>query len=240
MSKNQENKADLLENAISDVWMNAGFNEPNCGIVPLYELIGAYPIVIEEIEYLTYKRAAEFLIAETGQPIAMPLGGDQQISGFMYAYMYCGSFYGCILLEKRDPITRRRFSAAHELGHYVLHFIPQLKAMEKESISDLVFTEGLVYGEQKEVQSDVPSGQVLIEELIPRFMILDNESMEIEANQFAAELLMPKSACMTLINQYRTECGGMQDILVKRLTTEFLVSREAMKWRLSNLKRLLW
>jgi hypothetical protein len=235
MRKPPESKSEIIADAISDVWKNADFKKPTSGIVPLYELIGSYPIMVAEIEHLTYRRAAEFLIAETGQPLAMPLGGDQQISGFMYAYMFCGIFYGCILLEKRDLITRRRFSAAHELGHYVLHFLPELVAQNDSESGDVIFTEGLTYSDQEETQSEFPSGQIVVDELIPRFMILDNASMEIQANQFAAELLMPKSACVELINKYHDESGGMQNILIKRLATEFLVSREAMKWRLINL-----
>jgi Zn-dependent peptidase ImmA (M78 family) len=235
MSKISEIKTDIIANAIADVWENAGFSKPTSGIVPLYELIGSYPILVAEIENLTYRHAAEFLIAETGQPVAVPLGGDQQLSGFMYAYMFGGTFYGCILLEKRDLITRRRFSAAHELGHYVLHFLPELINLNDHDETDVIFTEGLTYGDEEDTQNEIPSGQVIVDELIPRFMLLDNSNMEIQANQYAAELLMPKSVCVELINKHREESGGMQDILIKRLATEFLVSREAMKWRLINL-----
>jgi Zn-dependent peptidase ImmA (M78 family) len=138
-------------------------------------------------------------------------------------------------LEKRDLISRRRFSAAHELGHYVLHFLPELINLNDHDVTDVIFTEGLTYGDEEDTQTEIPSGQVIVDELIPRFMLLDNSNMEIQANQFAAELLMPKSVCVELINQYREESGGMQDILIKRLASEFLVSREAMKWRLINL-----
>jgi Zn-dependent peptidase ImmA (M78 family) len=36
---------------------------------------------------------------------------------------------GCILVRANDPIARRRFSAAHELGHYLMHFRPQWLAV---------------------------------------------------------------------------------------------------------------
>ena len=65
----------------------------------------------------------------------------------------------------------------------------------------------------------------------PQYVTLldDTVQMEDEANQFAAELLMPEAACRALAQRY----GGRSN--PRRLATEFLVSGAAMRWRLKQL-----
>ena len=62
------------------------------------------------------------------------------------------------------------------------------------------------------------------------------EQMENEANQFAAELLMPVENVQHLLSRYAADCRG--DDLVWRLATEMMVSRAAMRWRLRELHLL--
>jgi Zn-dependent peptidase ImmA (M78 family) len=57
--------------------------------------------------------------------------------------------------------------------------------------------------------------------------------MEREANQFAAELLMPQPLVTELVARYAPQFQG--EDLVWRLATELLVSRAAMRWRLKGL-----
>ena len=57
----------------------------------------------------------------------------------------------------------------------------------------------------------------------------DVARMEDEANQFAAELLMPEAACRALAQHYGRRASP------RRLATDFLVSVAAMHWRLRQL-----
>ena len=60
--------------------------------------------------------------------------------------------------------------------------------------------------------------------------------MEREANEFAAELLMPVEVIRELVTHYAADCLG--DDLIWRLSSEMLVSRAAMRWRLRELSTL--
>jgi Zn-dependent peptidase ImmA (M78 family) len=60
--------------------------------------------------------------------------------------------------------------------------------------------------------------------------------MEREANQFAAELLMPPEVCAALITHFLSRYGSRRDVLAKRLATELLVSQTAMLNRLKYLR----
>lgn len=209
------------------------------GIVPLYDLVGAYPIRIAELNDLTYRSAADFLMAETGQSIPVPGEDDRPLAGFLYIYEYSGIFYGCVLVRKDDPIARRRFSVAHELGHYVLHFSPLLERQDQTTTSEvLIMAEGLVYTESNQATDDLPSGQPTFTRSVAYDAYSpfgDVQQLELEANQFAAELLMPRQACEVLVEQYRRRFGNKQSVLARRLASEFLVSQTAMRRRLAEL-----
>ena len=62
--------------------------------------------------------------------------------------------------------------------------------------------------------------------------------MEDEANQFAAELLMPGPACRELAARYRGTFARRPAVLVRRMANDFLVSQEAMRRRLTGLALL--
>lgn len=104
-----------------------------------------------------------------------------------------------VYVRSSDSPRRQRFTVAHELGHYVLH-----QAEHPEGIfdDDLNFlrTEGNVSGDREQ---------------------------EREANQFAAELLMPEDAV-------RTAYESIKDI--SALARRFAVSQEAMGYRVLNLE----
>jgi hypothetical protein len=227
--------------AVRSVYQQAGLGQDifNPGIVPLYDLIGAYPVRVTEMRDLTYQRTAEFLAAETSQTIPVYMGEDRPLAGFLYIHEYTGVFYGCILVERDDPVTRRRFSVAHELGHYVLHFMPLLEVQPQDTAPEaMILAEGLTYIDEHEDVTDIPSGQLTFTRgMRPKTctLISDVQQMEREANQFAAELLMPAPVCRALVERYGRRFGNRQSVLARRLAGEFLVSREAMRWRLKNL-----
>lgn len=231
---NDDGQSTKITQAVRSVYEEAeldpGALESN--VVPLFELIGAYPIRVMEIKDLTYENAAKYLAAETGQSISFPGRGDK-LAGFLYSYEY----RGCIMVKAEDPIGRRRFSAAHELGHYVMHFLPLLDGRDVSSDS-LVLEEGLAYADEDKATNELPSGQpTLTHGEVPESPtpISDVQRMEREANQFAAELLMPATFCEALVERYGGRFGGSRSALARRLATEFLVSQAAMKWRLKDL-----
>ena len=215
------------------------------GIVPLYTLIQSYPISVDEIQDMTAQKVAEFLETETGQTISIPEDKDCLLAGYLYLQQYQDSLYGCILTEKRPsaaPIFRRRFSAAHELGHYLLHFLPLLEAKEDRIAEPFIFTEGLyeLQREEKE-ESEINrlEGELSIansSENILELLGIDRDLMEEEADCFAGELLIPEKACYELAQRFQGRFGKKLDVLVGRLAPEFLVSKQAMKRRLIDLK----
>jgi len=98
-----------------------------------------------------------------------------------------------ILVRSTDSYVRRRFTVAHELGHFVLH---------RTSIGSL-FSEDNLY------RSGLPN------------------QLEIEANRYAANVLMP----VRLVRQH-IEAYGPD---VAKLAQAFEVSEAAMKIRLEGL-----
>lgn len=113
---------------------------------------------------------------------------------------------GCTIIgvNNDQTATRQRFTLAHEFGHYLLH----------EGISshaDNTFRINYRDGKSSKA-SDVD---------------------EMEANFFAACLLMPK----TFLDNERAYYDVDNDDLVSRLADKFEVSQHAMSLRLSNVYR---
>ena len=223
-------------------------NNLSPGIVPLYSLIQAYPISVDEIQDMTAQKVAEFLEAETEQKIVIPEDRDCLLAGYLYLQQYRDSLYGCILTEKRPsaaPIFRRRFSAAYELGHYLLHFLPLLETNQDNNATEpLVITEGLynLGTENEESEKDnleIFNGKLSIAdalEAVLEHLGIDRNLMEVEADCFAGELLIPERGCYELAKRFQSRFGQKLDVLVGRLAPEFLVSKQAMKRRLIDLK----
>jgi len=98
-----------------------------------------------------------------------------------------------IFVDDSEAPVRQRFTAAHEIGHFVLH---------RDRIGDGVQDNYLLRSEGF------------------------SSRMEVEANRFAADLLMP----FPLINKFIAE--GVRD--VPALAKRFLVSEIAMAIRLGH------
>jgi Zn-dependent peptidase ImmA (M78 family) len=93
--------------------------------------------------------------------------------------------------------TRQRFTIAHEIGHYLLHSNETLHFDKNINDNEIFF------------RSDISS------------------LSEVEANHFAAELLMPKDLVEIVISKGVTAIEKLADL--------FNVSSDAMKYRLINL-----
>jgi len=98
-----------------------------------------------------------------------------------------------IALEEEDSVRRRRFTAAHELAHYILTFSED--EVEKVDRRDRVSSEGI-------------------------------EPVEVYANTFAANLLMPRAEVEKL---YRRQ------VPLISMANHFGVSDDAIRFRLKNL-----
>jgi Zn-dependent peptidase ImmA (M78 family) len=106
-------------------------------------------------------------------------------------------------VNSSHPIQRQRFTIAHEIGHLLLH------ADEKLHV-DKNFPIGL---------RDATSGKSV------------NEN-EIEANQFAAALLMPRDLIAEDIKPF---IGKDVLLAIRKLAKKYKVSEQAMSIRLSSL-----
>jgi Zn-dependent peptidase ImmA (M78 family) len=104
------------------------------------------------------------------------------------------------------PKTRQRFTIAHELGHLSLHH-------ESEMHVDRGF---------RYYARDLRSSQA-------------NDIREMEANAFAAELLMPTSLLRKDLERLSVDCED--DRVVQELAARYKVSAQAMTIRLTNLSK---
>lgn len=152
---------------------------------------------------LTRRKVFEHLRGE-GIPLADAGDPNERLAGFIFkagnaAWVYVSS-------DRDNPIGRQRFTAAHELGHAVLH----RDAMPEQFLADT-----------HEIMSDPDA------DLGPK---------EREANRFAAELLIPAEVCRVRATELRQEHGCCpRVVLAYRLAAELLVSRAATRYRLNDL-----
>jgi Zn-dependent peptidase ImmA (M78 family) len=109
-------------------------------------------------------------------------------------------------VNSSESIQRQRFTIAHELGHLLLHADEQLHI-------DKNFPIGLRSG---------ISGQAVDEN-------------EIEANQFAATLLMPSELIAEDIKPF---VGKDVLVAIRKLAKKYIVSEQAMSIRLSALRHI--
>ena len=109
-----------------------------------------------------------------------------------------------IFVEQSDPPYRKRFSIAHELGHHFLHLLNEGEIVDKRT--DMF----------REKEPDVGS-------------MSEERMREIQANWFAAALLMPEDLV-------RVE--WLRNPSLRPIAELFNVSEEAMGYRLDTLN--LW
>lgn len=226
---------EMIKTAAKRACANAEFDFDQLapGITPLFEIIASYPLRVVELPEpnlrLRYSTAFAFISRELGQTIPASSEEDCSLSGFLYAHEFTGNFYGFILTEKSDPTTRRRYSAAHELGHYLLHVLPLLEVRAKmEGLEELVWTEGHSFNDNNEAEAGATTGR-------PSVTFKSGQEVEREANIFAAELLMPEHTCRAYAENYRSQFKVNKAAMTRRMANDFFVSVEAMRWRLIDL-----
>lgn len=162
---------------------------------------------------LARKKAAELLRAGSVDQAPVPVEVLAERAGAVIRYepfegQLSGMLYrsddGAVIgVNSLHPAVRQRFSIAHEIGHLLLHG-PELHVDEHAFVAF------------RDLESSKAS-----------------DPAEIEANQFAAALLMPADLLMKSIG----ELGSNPDVsdAIRVLAQRFQVSQEAMTIRLSKL-----
>ncbi len=197
-------------------------------VTPLRELIEGDNLTCHEIGGLSSRTAMNFLLQRGGLIEPLADANDEPLAGFLYASRRAG----IIFVERGDLLVRRRFSAAHELGHFLLHFRPLLASLQNDG--ELFLTEALNASAEEDEPDAIPESRIAASEagdLTARLPPL--EQMEREASLFAVELLMPAPVVREMAAQRADDFRG--EDLVWRMATEMLVSRAAMRFRLREL-----
>ncbi|MCG7400389.1 ImmA/IrrE family metallo-endopeptidase [Caballeronia zhejiangensis] len=159
------------------------------------------------------KLLVEFNITEAPVPvdqIAKRMGVDLRFSPLD------DELSGMVFIKDGTPIiginslhhsNRQRFTIAHELGHFVLH---------RNEITNTVHVDK----QFRVLLRDSVSAQ-------------GTDRLEIEANRFAAALLMPKHLVLKAIAESISDIDD--DTPVAELAKKFKVSRQTMEYRVRNL-----
>ena len=127
---------------------------------------------------------------------------EEDLSGM--AYIKDG--VGIIGVNALHHPNRQRFSAAHELAHHELH---------KREISKAVHVD---HGFRMLFRDDISSQGI--------------DPLEIEANAFASELLMPSELLTTALHASGLDIED--DAGIEALARKFRVSASAMRYRLAG------
>jgi Zn-dependent peptidase ImmA (M78 family) len=147
----------------------------------------------------------DFLAKQEGIDIIEEDFENGTLSGFLQIKTNSGQ--PVIAISKSDKLTRQRFTIAHELGHYFLH------KSQSIHVDDLETAELILYRDTKSSHA--------------------SHINEIQANQFAAELLMPSQMIKIDVENLRKQNKGMSDI-VEKLAFQYKVSQSAMAIRLNK------
>lgn len=122
--------------------------------------------------------------------------------------------HGVIGYNSTHPKTRQRFSIAHEIGHYVIHVRNGRRKHGQEIYVDKTSSVGVVY-----FRDDKSTKGEFVQ--------------EIEANGFAAAILMPKHMVMEAIGTNVIDLND--ESFLSELADTFGVSRMAMTYRIGRL-----
>jgi Zn-dependent peptidase ImmA (M78 family) len=135
----------------------------------------------------------------------------QDVDEGMAGFLVCGKGLAepLVGVNSHHPEARQRFTLAHELGHFVLHNVEGIHVDQKFTVK---------------LRSGLSSQGTDVEEM--------------EANLFAAELLMPEAWLKTDVNNlepFDVEGEPKGNDVVKQLASLYGVSAQAMGIRLSTL-----
>jgi Zn-dependent peptidase ImmA (M78 family) len=111
-----------------------------------------------------------------------------------------------IIVNKEDSKTRKLFTIAHELGHYQLH---------------------------RQTSDRFVDGHLVAQNGWNRDELSKYSEQELEANEFAANLIMPAALIAQTLGKIKKE--NIDETVLQKLANQFNVSTLAMLTRLKNL-----
>lgn len=220
-----------IEAAVARFYADADVTPPTApGIVSVKSLLRELPAQVEvhEIGGFTHAQAADLLLRDWGLSVPVDRADGRRLAGLVYGVRHPPAFVAHICARAEDPVTRRRFTIGHEIGHLYLHFLREggadafFEAFDHGGSAGDTSTES---GEHAQADSfgvgpdDLP----------------DLDTMEAEANAFSALLLMPETACRTRAHELANTYGDRRAVLARRMASDFLVSKTAMLNRLKTL-----
>jgi Zn-dependent peptidase ImmA (M78 family) len=175
-----------MKNRIAALYEETDVAQPSEAypIAPLGPILERLPIRFDELPQLTLHSAEEFL--KKRNVLQEPLDyGDENPDASLSGFIYSDGYIARLLVNSSEMITRRRFSIAHELGHFVLHCRPQAAALANgEPFIDMFASEG--------------EGHVQREQ---------------EADAFAATLLMPTEVVQAIVKTALQRGWRTEDLL---------------------------
>jgi hypothetical protein len=172
---------------------------------------------------LTDRRALEYLAREWEVDISDEEPKDEPLSGGLYIAE--GGTHRWIFLEPGEHPRRRKFTVGHEMGHLIREALPHLE-QEACSLGTLLPEEApsrlLKYGRCT---------------LTRRDLLTPADKLELDANDFAAELLMPREGVLGLLRQHFP--NGFQsrrqiDDFARLVASTYEVSIPAAERHISN------
>lgn len=125
-------------------------------------------------------------------------------------------------VRRDDNTARQRFTIAHEVGHYRLHVLIEHLLPNEYGCGEAIVGAGL--GDMPEILPGFPAP---LPHPFPPLTPDLARRIEIEANTFAAALLMPA----TMVEHAVAERGSDVQVLAQH----FAVSQQAMRYRLEQL-----
>ena len=143
--------------------------------------------------------------------IASSLGASVRYSALhddLSGMIYIGDQGPIIGVNSQHHPNRQRFTIAHEIAHLVLH---------RHLIADQVHVDKRFRVLMRDANS--ASG---------------TERMEIEANQFAAEVLMPAVSLRAMLNKRGFDIDDDRPLEI--LASKFRVSRQALEFRIRSIR----
>jgi hypothetical protein len=170
---------------------------------------------------LTHRVALECLSRDWGLDVSAEEPNDELLAGGLYVAGMGAQRW--IFVEATDHRVRQRWSVAHEIGHLIAEVLPRLEK-DRATIGELIAPVGqsqlLNYGRC---------------ELRSRGPLTQKDKLELDANDFAAELLIPLAGIRTLLSKEYS--GGFRnqadiDLFVRALRKRYDVSQDAAQRRI--------
>lgn len=215
----------IVENQVTFFWRSAGVRRKDVrGLYPLTfrklkEILGKrLDMGVHEVGQLNTATVERFLIQHGLRTARTDPALDDQLAGAVYAIGDKGIFF---VPSEDGSEARRLFSLAHELGHFMIEsYIPYVQL-------------GIL--QTPELFNRDPIGQPIRNQ---DGSLSDRSFLEYKANQFAAELLMPRQLVLRIAKRMKGKKRKpvAEEILIDRIVKGCNVSRKAAEYRIRDLE----